>query len=564
MREREVSIFCLSFLSLLLLTMLEALFVAPGFGATTRYVPTQYPTIQAALNAANTGDTIFVYNGSYREHLIVNTRSVTLTGENKTTTIIDGSGTGTVVDIRADGVTVQGFTIQNGGDRYDGVIIESTFNNILISGNIIKNNVEGVSASDSNGVTITGNTFFNNSIYGITLTSSLTNTIANNVLSESSVAIKLDFANETFIKGNSVSSSSYGIYVASSTNNTVADNTLSSNSFGILAYVTSNTIVRNNTVSGSTYAIELHTSTVVSVLNNTLTNNPSYSIYLAYSNGNTIKGNTVSGSDWGIQMYDSDSNTISQNRVSNNTYGFYLVAYSVGNTLYYNDIINNVKQAFRDLSSFTNTWNTPTTPYQGNYWSDYKGSDTNGDGIGDTYLPWAGVDYYPLINPFGLKADVAILSVVPSRDRTYQGVSMNITVVTKNLGTTAETFNVTAYYNQSVIGTKKVTSLTPGTNSTLVFTWNTIDASIGYYVISVNATIVPFETNTANNNLTDGTVRVKIPGDINGDNYVDIFDAASLSLNYGRPASEFPDGDINGDGFINILDAIVIVGHWTG
>jgi hypothetical protein len=232
--------------------------------------------------------------------------------------------------------------------------------------------------------------------------------------------------------------------------------------------------------------------------------------------------------------------------------------------LYHNNIIGNVKQAFKDLSSFSNTWNTPTTPYQGNYWSDYKGTDTNGDGIGDTYLPWAGVDWYPLIAPPGAKPDVAIISVSPSADRTYVGLSINVTVVARNEGGASQTFNVLARYNQSVIGTQTVTNLAPGASVNLIFTWNTAGVTVGNYVVSANASQVSGEVDLADNYLADGTVRVKIPGDINGDGRVNVIDAILLSTNFGRPASEFPDGDINGDGEINVLDALLITANWTG
>jgi len=68
-------------------------------------VPDNYPTIQEAINNANEGDIIYVRNGTYYENVIVN-KTVSLIGDNKFDTTIDGGGSGKVIFITADNVTV--------------------------------------------------------------------------------------------------------------------------------------------------------------------------------------------------------------------------------------------------------------------------------------------------------------------------------------------------------------------------------------------------------------------------------------------------------------------------
>ena len=70
-----------------------------------------YAKIQDAINAAALGDIIYVYNGTYIEHLTVN-KTLTITGEDKQGTVIDGSLTGTVIEIEANNVRISEFTIQ--------------------------------------------------------------------------------------------------------------------------------------------------------------------------------------------------------------------------------------------------------------------------------------------------------------------------------------------------------------------------------------------------------------------------------------------------------------------
>ena len=86
-------------------------------GASTITVPDDYSTIQEAINNAVDGDTVFVKTGTYYEHIIVN-RTVTLVGEDASTTIIDGSDTGHVVYIVQDNVNITGFTVRNSGHTH--------------------------------------------------------------------------------------------------------------------------------------------------------------------------------------------------------------------------------------------------------------------------------------------------------------------------------------------------------------------------------------------------------------------------------------------------------------
>jgi hypothetical protein len=105
---------------------------------------------------------------------------------------------------------------------------------------------------------------------------------------------------------------------------------------------------------------------------------------------------------------------------------------------------------------------------------------------------------------------IAVTSVVPSTSWVFQGYVENINVTVANLGNISETFNVTAYYNSTAIGTDTVTNLAPGANSTLTFAWDTTGVPLGNYTISGFASIVPYEMyfNTNENTYVDGVVTV--------------------------------------------------------
>jgi hypothetical protein len=85
-------------------------------------------------------------------------------------------------------------------------------------------------------------------------------------------------------------------------------------------------------------------------------------------------------------------------------------------------------------------------------------------------------------------------------------------------------------------------------------------------MISAYAVPVLEETNIADNAYTGSVIRVVIPGDINGDGTVDIFDAILLAGAYnavpGRP-NWSPNADINGSGIVDIFDAIILSNHYN-
>jgi archaellum component FlaG (FlaF/FlaG flagellin family) len=165
------------------------------------------------------------------------------------------------------------------------------------------------------------------------------------------------------------------------------------------------------------------------------------------------------------------------------------------------------------------------------------------------------------INIKSLIHDVAIIHVAASATEVYQGKPVNITVVAKNVGNVTETFDVTAYYDNNTIGTQLVTDLAPDTEITLMFIWDTTDVQpCNNYTISAEASTVPFEVNTANNVLTDGYVKVKFMGDINGDGVVDLDDITIIGLAFGSYPGHprwNPDADLDEDGIVDITDVVL-------
>ena len=83
-----------------------------------RVVPSEYESIQEAVNEALDGDIIYVKAGTYRENLVIN-KSIILVGEDSRRTLLDGGMGDYTILIERGGVVITGFTITGGGTIMD-------------------------------------------------------------------------------------------------------------------------------------------------------------------------------------------------------------------------------------------------------------------------------------------------------------------------------------------------------------------------------------------------------------------------------------------------------------
>ena len=139
---------------------------------------------------------------------------------------------------------------------------------------------------------------------------------------------------------------------------------------------------------------------------NTIKNNERGIQLRGKSKSFTISGNYITSNDYGIALAGTSDNIITGNTIKGNDIGIQIgtPAYSYGvNKIYNNILINNGKQIEEYTGAppdprFKNVWDNGTI---GNYWSDYNGTDNNGNGIGDTpyIIDEDNQDIYPLIEP---------------------------------------------------------------------------------------------------------------------------------------------------------------------
>lgn len=235
------------------------------------------------------------------------------------------------------------------------------------------------------------------------------------------VGVSLFGYNASIISNNTIiSNSNQGIYLQLSHNNIIANNTISLNKFeGVfLENSTSNVISHNNITQNANVGIDLVYSSQNQISNNTISFHlnatlHNQGIWLESSNNNTVRSNIISSNAYDIDMFLSDNNTIVRNIISGSQYGISLDE-SQNNAAHHNNFLYNKRQ----VSSFksSNHWDNGT---QGNYWTDYTGTDANSDGIGDTpyLITEDNPDRFPLMKPLGIIID----NTPPTTTNDYDG-----------------------------------------------------------------------------------------------------------------------------------------------
>ena len=283
-----------------------------GFDRNTLYVggsgSGNYTNIQDAIDDAENGDTIYVYNGTYSEGIIID-KTINLIGEERDTTIIDSTNINDVtvfIMYGANGVTVSGFTIKNDEIDTYAVSINMFSDYNIIENNIIKNR-EGILMEKQEGLVSAGNI------------------ISNNNISTWIHGIDLDYSDNNIIRENIITDCGDGaISLSNSVNNTIIDNILIDNNQGIFLLSSSN---YNN-------------------ISDNFISNDDDGIGCSRSDYNIFSGNTITKhNDFGLLFDFCIYNSIYGNNITQNYFGIGLFYSPINNKIYENNFIDNIRDA---------------------------------------------------------------------------------------------------------------------------------------------------------------------------------------------------------------------------
>jgi len=346
----------------------------------------QYTTIQQAVNAAKSGDTISIAPGTYTENVVVD-KPLTITAASAQPTVRAADASKDVFLLTSSGVRINGLTITGGAS---GVKLQNS-SKCVVTNIVAQDNVRGV---------------------------------------------YLSYSTENEISNNNLANNGYGAYGDYASGNTISSNVAtgekgSSAALGdgiFLNYGDSNTIARNNLSANHVFGISIYTSTRNIISNNTMSYNDNVGVRLGPgSNNNTLTFNTIVS-----------NGQISQQASPNFPTSGILIVSATGNQIYLNSFLN---QPIAILGASAAILNSPEkmaytfngvgqTGYMSNYYSDYKGTDVNGTGIGSAPSTYG--DQFPLVQPvqnYGTIIPLSAVTPTPTlQPSTQTGTSENQSV----------------------------------------------------------------------------------------------------------------------------------------
>lgn len=347
--------------------------------ARTIHVGKEHPvkTIQAAIQLAQTGDTILVFPGHYKEKNIVIGKTIYLIGKGRP--VIDGEYKYENISIKAPSVLVEGFRVIRSGvssiEDFAGIkIYDQSF--VVIRNNILEETFFGIYMQYAKHCLIQNNILraFNKqeqqSGNGIHCWKSDSLRIIGNKISGHRDGIYFEFVTHSIIwKNISENNLRYGLHFMFSNNDAYISNTFRQNGAGVAVMFTHHIRMEKNIFEDNW-------------------GDGAYGLLLKEISDGFITGNRFNSNTIGVFMEGSNRIHVSGNKLSKNGWAMKVLANCMDVAVSGNNFLGNTFDVGTNGSLVLNTFNE-------NYWDKYEGYDLNRDGKGD--VPYRPVSLYAMV-----------------------------------------------------------------------------------------------------------------------------------------------------------------------
>jgi nitrous oxidase accessory protein len=321
---------------------------------------------------AEAGDTILVPPGVYEGSVRID-KAVTLDGQGGA--VIDGQGADVIIQMLVEGSTLRGFTVRNTSSSIDreASAIRAEAGPVVIEDNRIEDALFGIDLQNAPDSIVR-----NNTVRGKALESE-----------RRGDAIRLWWSSGSIVEGNEVSDARDLVFWYSE-NLTIARNIVIGSRYGLHFMYSHDTALVDNTLLGNSVGIYLMYSNNITLTDNIITNNrgaSGYAIGLKDSDNIVVERNALLANRVGLYIDNSPSSVdstgvIRRNLIAFNELGVIATPNTHNNIFSMNAFIDNEEQvAVHGRGSLT--LNQFSEQGVGNFWSDYAGFDSDGDGIGD-------------------------------------------------------------------------------------------------------------------------------------------------------------------------------------
>jgi parallel beta-helix repeat protein len=428
-----------------------------------------YISIQDAVDAAKSGDTVRVWAGTYYENVIIN-KSINLIGNVSYNTIINGSGFGDVVTINSNGVKFENFSVTNSGNRiyqfyYEAGIRLDKVQNVSVNNCNCTNNLVGIFGYKSQNSRISNNTCNVNDRCGIIVSDSAFNIIEKNECYNNTnhgIVVMYDSQNNSITENDCQNNLGDGFIISYEARyNEVIHNNFSNNKFeGILIVGGSHNKVFNNTCNKNRDGILVDRSHNNEIFNNYLFKNNVNGVIIK-SPSNNFFNNSCVNNKYGINISSFGSyNIIKNNLIKDNENG--LTIFTMNNQIFNNLFINNNNHTYG--SGYNNTWNV-TYPIGGNYWDNWTSPDSDNDGFVDKPYIISGFskDYLPLA-----KKNIATRNKKIIVDINGRGNFTKIQLAIDNASFGDIIYVWSGAYYENIVINKRLTLIGNGSDNTII------------------------------------------------------------------------------------------------